>query len=224
MDWASKVHCGLLCSLALLGSCKDASPNPEYRSLLLSMPSQNRPVGQERGAGYETITDVFSFGSWRGMLSDRQGRCVLTFDSFTDNPQTVEQVLDLSAPCYVSRWSSVVPRSSDPPKAQARAHGGPGDAQVWQLGTDPVSKIFVTSIVGFDTAMGLPEDRSLSQLRDRCSNAQQPIRLQGRSEFSLGEPTSSPTLSHCALQTVDLKRFAIDAEDLFPRHQNRNAR
>lgn len=190
---------------------------------LLSKARQVLPAAQRGPANHETITDVFSFGSWRAMLSHRNGRCVVTFESFADEPQTIEKQLDLSAPCYVSRWSSVVP-VSESPKDKARAHGGPGDAQVWQLGIEPASAIFITSIMGFDMAMGLPEDRSLSQRKHRCSNAEQTIRLRGQKDFSLGDASSSPTLSYCALQTVDLKRFAMDAEDLYPRHQLRNAR
>lgn len=166
----------------------------------------------------ESITDVFSFANYQAVIVVHKGRCKVKFESFGDEGEEFQLDLDLRGPCYVSRWSSIVPRSER--RDTMKAHGGPGDAQVWQFGIETESPIFVTTIMGFDPAMALPEDRSEKERRNRCSNAHQPIRFRGKNHFSLGDAWSSPKLTYCPLETLELPRFAIYAEDLFPRKQD----
>lgn len=190
----------------------EAGDYPEPRAC-----SECRPAKSAARASAEAITDVFSFGGWQAILSDDGGRCKVKLQAYGEHPAVVEKTLDLEGPCYVSRWSSVVPTGQDGPRDRSKAHGGPGDAQVWQFGLQRESAVFVASIMGFDPAMALPEDRSEEQRRARCSNAQQPIRLKGRDHFSLGDAWSSPKLAYCPLRTSDITGFAIAVEDLFPR-------
>lgn len=189
-------------------ACPEPKKCPECPALQPALPKKA-----------ERTTDVFSFGQWRARLSDKGGRCKVTFEAYGKQRAVVEKALDLVAPCYVSRWSSTVPTGREGPRDTTKAHGAPGDAQVWQFGLQPKSAVFVTAIMGFDPAMALPEDRSDAQRAKRCSNASQAIRLQGANQFSLGEPWSSPKLVYCALETFDITRFAIAAEDLFPRNK-----
>lgn len=166
----------------------------------------------------ESITDVFSFANYQAVIVVHKGRCKVKFESFGDEGEEFQLDLDLRGPCYVSRWSSIVPRSER--RDTMKAHGGPGDAQVWQFGIETESPIFVTTIMGFAPAMALPEDRSEKERRNRCSNAHQPIRFRRKNHFSLGDAWSSPKLRYCPLKTLELPRFAIYAEDLFPRKQD----
>lgn len=207
---------------AMLFACRASAPAPQVQ--LPPAPVQACPKcnpDPPKPALQDQPSDVFSFGSWLGKLSQRQGRCVLTLQSFGVQAQVIQEELDLSAPCYVSRWSTMPPVNNSNPKDTSIAHGGPGDAQVWQFGRDPATAVFVTSIKGFDPSLASPQDRQLKHQQKRCGNASQYIRLKGKNSFFLGEAFSSPKFVACALDTHDMKLFAVGAQDLFERRKKK---
>lgn len=212
---------------SLFSACSASAPSPRVESGRIAQTKSLCPSCEDKVAPpvlKEEVFDVFAFGAWKAELGERDGQCLLSIRSFGVHGVRIEKVLDLSPPCYVSRWSSIPWSHRRDPKSTTITHGGPGDAQVWQFGRQESSKILITSVHGFDRALAQPSDRESQHLRKRCGNASQYIRLQGRDDFSLGEAFSSPKLVSCAIGTVDMKAFAIGAEDLFEWYKKRHGR
>lgn len=202
---------------AFLFACRASAPTPqpEAREFAAHEACPKCECQVQAPSSKEGFTEIFAFGSWMAKLGERQGRCLLTLQSFGVQAHVIEQQLDLSAPCYVSRWSSIPGPKFRNPKDTSIPHGGPGDAQVWQFGRNSDSAVFITSIHGFDLALAIPHDRDTEHRQRRCTNASQNIRIKGKGNFSLGEAFSSPKFVSCALQTIDMKAFAVGAQDLF---------
>lgn len=209
----------LLCSLFVL-SCQGSPAPAQGLRLAVADPkpaARDSPCEAEPKPPKDPLSDVFSFGAWKGELSERDGRCLLSLKAFGLYRDSFEQVLDLRPPCYVSRWSGLPFPNSKNPKDKTITYGGPGDAQVWQLGRDPATAVLITSIVGFEPNLANPADREPKHFAKRCGNAAQYIRIKGGKAFSLGEAFASPRFVECAIQTFDLKAFIIGAEDLIER-------